>query len=366
MNKTMAYENVSKIFDLVGASQYQILQNQYIQSLILLVILMAFAKLFVLVGIRYAKFLTRKTKTTIDDEIIEKTQKPFTWALYVYALRIALIPLLTFDLIYLILDTTIIFFVVVIVMRFVDIFLERWGKKLAAKTESRLDDEIMPIARKFAKIVIVLLGVMFILTHWNVNIAPLLASMGIAGVAVAFALQTTLGNILGGVSLVVDKTFKMGDYIALESGEMGTVHDVGLRSTKILNFDGELVTVPNGQLSNMKVTNWTEPHPPVRFSVPFGVVYGSDVEKVKKEALKAVKSVKKVTTDPEPHVYFDGMGDSSLNFVARCWVDTFVDRYFTKEEVTKKIYEDLKKKGIDFAFPTRTVYTFNKAVDEQK
>ena len=355
MNQTIAYINVTKVFDYAGL-QYPILSNKYMQALILFIFFMVVANIIVYILKRYAKFLTRKTKTDLDDKLIEQTQQPIINILYILALEYSIMPLGISSIFYNVLHTILVILGTVIAVRVVDILLDELGRRIAKRTKSDIDDELIPLAHKASKVIVILIGFMFVLTIWGFEIGPLLASLGIAGIAIAFALQSALGNIVGGISLILDKTFKRGDLVALETGEMGQIHDVGLRSTNILNFDGELINVPNGALSNMKITNWTDPYPPVRFTVNFGVVYGSDIEKVKKTAMKAINKVEKVSKDPEPHVYFNEMADFSLNFAARCWVDDFNDRYYTKEEVTTEIYNAMKKAGIEFAFPTSTIY----------
>lgn len=155
--------------------------------------------------------------------------------------------------------------------------------------------------------------------------------------------------------MILDKNFNIGDAVRLESGELGTIQEIGLRSTKMLSFDREIIFVPNGQLANMKIRNYVKPDKMVRKIVEFGVEYGTDPEKVKKVVLEALKKIKDISDDPYMDVLFESMGDSSLNFKARFWVD-WDDAYSKYIEATQVIYAALNKAKIGIPFPTRTVY----------
>ncbi len=190
---------------------------------------------------------------------------------------------------------------------------------------------------------------------WQIDITPYLAGVGVSGIVLGLSLQDSLKNIFGGVTLILDKTFKYGDKIKLESGEVGTIHDIGLRSTKLVTFDNEVVYIPNGYLANSRVHNYTRPSPKVRVVIDFGVEYGSDVQKVKKLIMKEIKALK-VMDEPSPSVEFVTMGDSALLFKAKFWVEQWNEAYGYKLDATERIYNALNKEKIGIPFPTQTVY----------
>lgn len=241
----------------------------------------------------------------------------------------------------------------------IDILIENWFSKLAEKTESTLDDELLPVIENFFRIISVITCILVILSIWGVEIAPLLASLGIIGIAVAFALQSTLGNIFGGMSIILDKSVKVGDKIKLDQDTMGTVLRIGLRSTKILTFDNELITIPSGKLADSRILNFLQPNPIVRAAIDFGVEYGSDTSKVRKIVLDEIKKVPHVLKEPEPKVLMIEMGDFSLKFRVLFWVEEFDKKFDTKALATEEIYNALRKAGIGIPFPTRTVYLKN-------
>ena len=335
-------------------------QNKYIYSLVILVVFYILSQLVVLISQKLILRITKKTKTDIDDLIVKKTNKPVSFILLLIGIRIAILPLGIRQNILDVMENGILSLLIAavtyIVIVIFDIIIDNWGEKVAAKTESKLDDELVPLFHKFSKIFISVIGLLFVLPVWSIQIGPLLASLGIAGIAVAFALQSSLANIFGGMSIVLDKSIKVGDKIKIDADTMGTVLDVGLRSTKIKTFDNELITIPNGKLAESKILNFIQPEPSVRVVVDFGVEYGSDVSKVKKVVLDAITKIPAVLKEPAPKVMMAEMADFALRFKALFWVSNFDLKFETKSIATEEIYNSLRKSGIGIPFPTRTVY----------
>jgi MscS family membrane protein len=185
--------------------------------------------------------------------------------------------------------------------------------------------------------------------------------LGVAGIVLGFALQSTIANIFGGIQLIIDQSFRKGDMIKAGTDILGIVQDVGIRSTRVLTPDNELLIIPNGQLSNMVVQNFAQPGPKARVIVDFSVEYGADVKKVKEIIEKELSKLKDVLTPSKnPDTYLDvvfvQMAESSLNFQARFFVDHYNKRLIMKDEATNIIYETLRKNKIGIPFPTRIIY----------
>lgn len=302
---------------------------------------------------------TKRTKTNLDDLIVSRIQKPGSWLVLLLGFYIALIPLEISENINLVINDIILsvctLFFCVICIRVVDTLIDVWGKRWAKKTESSIDDALLPLFHKTSKVLFIIVAFAVILKIWKFNISGLLAGVGIAGMVLGLAFKDSLANIFGGISIVLDKSVKVGDKVKLSSGELGIIEDIGLRSTKLKTYDNELITVPNGALANAIITNFTMPDVKHRVGVKFSVEYGSDVEKVKQIVLKSVQGIKDAIYDPEPIVVFTEMADSGLNFIMFIW-STWDKSMGVKEESTKKIYEALNKAKIGIPFPTRTVY----------
>ncbi len=210
------------------------------------------------------------------------------------------------------------------------------------------------------KVVFTIIGIIWMLYLWGIDITPYLAGVGISGIILGLALQDSLKNILGGISVLLDKTFQVGDKVALESGEVGTINDIGLRSTKMITFDNEVIYVPNGYMANSRIRNYTRPDPKIRVRVEFGVEYGSDVDKVKKIVAETIKRMEKVLEKPAPSVQFMSMGDFALKFRVVFWVPHWDNEFPKKVEATEKIYNALNAAKIGIPFPTQTVFLKNK------
>ena len=347
-------------FEQYGQYLEFIKQYKYIRSLIVLILFYLLSKLVVLVSQKIILRLTKKTKTEIDDLIVRKTNKPISIILLLIGIRLALLPIgvkqYILDITENIISSLIIAVITYIVIVVFDIFIDNWGKSIAEKTSSSVDDQLIPIFHRFSRISISIIGLLFIFTVWGIQIGPLLTSLGIAGVAIAFALQNTLGNIFGGVSIILDKSVKVGDKIKLDADTMGTVMDVGLRSTKIQTWDGELITIPNGKLADSRILNFVQPEPKVRVVIDFGVEYGSDTSKVKRIVLDIITKTPGVLKDPMPKVMMTEMGDFALKFKALFWVEKFDIKFDTKVLITEEIYNELRKADVGIPFPTRTVY----------
>ncbi len=338
----------------------QYIQNNYLRSLVILVLVFVILRFFVYLVSKILLSLTEKTKTDLDDIILKKSSKPLSFVILVIGLRLALneIPLsqITQDAIFKIVHSLIIVAVSYLAYSLIDLFLFRGWKKFVKKTESRLDDSLVHFAQGVLKFAWIVTLFLYLLYYWGVEIGPFLAGLGIGGIAVAFALQSTLSNIFGGISLILDRTIRVGDLIYLSDGTQGTIMHIGLRSTKIKTFDNEIVIVPNSKMSEGNIQNVALPEPKTRVVIPFGVAYGSKIEKVKKVVLNELKKISHFVNDPKPMVMFLEMSDSSLNFKAYFYVDSFEYKLSAIDEANTRIYEALTRNKIEIPFPQMDVH----------
>jgi len=336
-------------------------ESRYLKFLAALVITVIIAFLAKIILTQVLKPLAKKTKTKIDDIVIKSVSSIIFYIALLLGIKVGLQDFEFGENIQAIFDgiinTLIIFVVTVLLLKIISGFALQWTKEWKFKTKTTADERLIPFLQKILKTVVIVLALIFAFNAWKINISPLLATAGIAGIAIGLAVKDSLSNILGGLQLVLDKTFKVGDKIQLESGELGVIMDVGLRSTKLRTYDNEVIYIPNGYLANTKIKNFTEPDLSIRASVSFGVEYGSDTKKVQKVVLEAIKKIENVLEQPEPGVLFLEMSDFSLDFVARAWVESYTDAYSTKLKMTDEIYNALNKANIGIPFPTRTVYT---------
>jgi MscS family membrane protein len=334
--------------------------TKYIIAAIIFLVFLIASKAFVFIVERIVLAVTAKTKTKLDDMLVERTNKPMSWLLIFIGLRIALEYLdmqnVLSDVIYRGNNSLIYIGVGVVISAVLVTMIDHWGTKVAKKTKSTIDDALIPLFRKTVKFIVFIMIAIMVLDLWGINVAGILAGVGIAGLALGFAVKDSLANIFGGISLIIDKTFNVGDKVELDDGTVGVVKDVGVRATRIKTYDNEVIVIPNGFLANSRIKNHHLPDMQARVKIDFTIAYGEDPEKAKKVVLEEIKNIKDVLKDPKPFVKLNDMGDFSLNMSAFFWVDDLSKKFPKKEEATYKIYKLLSKKRIDIPFPTQTVY----------
>jgi len=220
----------------------------------------------------------------------------------------------------------------------------------------REGSEIIGLVGNITRILVLAGGAFLLLSVWKINITPLLASAGIAGVAVALAAKETLSNFFGGVTVLLDQPYKVGDYIVLDSGERGEVVEIGLRSTRILTRDDVQISIPNAIITNTKVINESAPEPRFRVRIKVGVAYGSDIDQVEDILLNVARKNPHLSPQPEPRVRFRVFGESSLDFELLCWAHQPHDKGRIIHELNREIYKAFGQAGIVIPFPQRDVH----------
>ncbi len=235
-----------------------------------------------------------------------------------------------------------------------------WLSHVAEKSESKMDDMLVPIVRKSLRVTIVILVLVQVLQILSDKpITSIIAGLGIGGLAVALAAQDSIKNIFGSVVLFVDKPFELGDRIVVD-GHDGPVEEVGLRSTKIRTLDGHLVTVPNGELVNKTIQNIGK-RPHIRRVVNLTVTYDTPPEKLDR-AIQIVKELldnhEGMHPDYPPRVYFSDFNADSLNMIVYYWYHppSYWDYMAFSEQFNKEVFRRFNEEGIDFAFPTQTMF----------
>ncbi len=246
-------------------------------------------------------------------------------------------------------------------LRVVDYIGDRLKFK-AEKTESKVDDQLIPFAIEIGKVLVVIFGALILLSNvFNVDITALAAGLGVGGVAIALASKESLENLLGSFTIFFDKPFQVGDIITVGS-ITGVVEKVGFRSTRVRTFDKSLVTIPNKNLINSELDNLSL-KPVRKVKIDIGLTYNTTVDQIK----NIVKDIQDLVDD-HPNTNEDGLvrfmnfGASSLDIMVVYFTNSpdwklLVD---TRQEINYKIIEIVKKHGSDFAFPSTSLYFENK------
>jgi len=202
----------------------------------------------------------------------------------------------------------------------------------------------------------VALGVYLALVASGINLSSLAVIAGALGVGLGFGLQNIVANFVSGLILLAERPISIGDRIEV-GGVAGQVRRINLRSTVVVTNDNITIIVPNSDLTTHSITNWSHGDPKAQFRIPIGVAYGTDPEKLKRVLLDVARGQASVLTEPAPSVYFEGFGDSSLNFELGVWTQDMVHspRRF-RSDVNFAIEKALRENGIEIPFPQRVVH----------
>jgi len=206
-------------------------------------------------------------------------------------------------------------------------------------------------------IIVYCLGLLVMLQSFGVSITPVLTALGVGGLAVALALQDTLSNLFAGIQITLTRTIKSGDYIHLTSGEEGTVVDITWRSTTLLTQSDNITVIPNSKLSTTIITNYSLPQRNLSISIPVGISYDSDLEKVEQITLEiGAQLMKENGIETKPVFRYKEFGNSSVNFTLSMDINEFSQQYILRHEFIKRLYKRFKAEGIEIPYPTSSVY----------
>ena len=213
------------------------------------------------------------------------------------------------------------------------------------------EDYVLDYANKFMKIILLTVSSLLILKIFGIDVSGFVAGVGLISVVLGLALKDTIGNVFSGLSMVLDNSLRVGDYVKIETGEVGVVHELGLRSSKMVTRDNELVIIPNTRLAEMKIINYARPVNVVRLKNEFGVAYGTNVSDVISKVLESLKSVDLVLKSPEPSVRMNKMNNSSLDFIVYYWINNYEFAEVARNTVNEKVHNTLINNGFSIPFP---------------
>ena len=306
------------------------------------------------------KKLTSKTKTKIDDIIVDMIEEPVVLALTIAGLWYGLHRLhfpegwyVWMGKVYHILIAVNITW---LIARLVDAIIEEYVVPLTEKTESDLDDQILPVVRKSLKAAIWILGIIVALNNAGYDVGALIAGLGIGGLALAMAAKDSVSNIFGGIMVFTDKPFKVGDRIKV-NGFDGTITEVGLRTSRMRTLEGRLVTIPNSQFTGNMVENVSE-EPTRKVILNLGLTYDMTPEQMQK-GLDVLKEIAAANQNVEDNylVSFNAFGDFALGILFVYYIKKESDILNTQTEINLAILTQFNANGLDMAFPTQTIYT---------
>ncbi len=308
---------------------------------------------------KYLKKLTEKTSSKLDDLLIDKLEEPVVYAIGILGFFWGF-ERLTFgagvDSFFKHMFTLIFTLNITwLIVRTVDALVEEYVVPLVEKSESDLDDQLMPLIRKLFKAILWSLGIIIGLNNAGFDVAALIAGLGIGGLALALAAQDTVKNIFGGIMVYLDKPFKISDRIII-SGHDGFVEEVGIRSTRIRTLEGRQITIPNAQFSESPIENITR-EPSRKIVLNLGLTYETNPEKMElaMNLLKQIAGEHPSTTE-DILVSFNSWGDFSLGILFIYYIKPEGDILQTQTDINMAILRKFNAEGLDFAYPTQTIF----------
>lgn len=333
------------------------MQNYIIAGLIFLFSLMIL-KIFKVYIISFLNKLAKRTKTHIDDILIEVLDS-IKWPFYVYlsiilaskplVLSVFLTNLLNYLLIF-----VIVYYSIIAMQRIINYFVKMEIKRRKAESGSN-NTSLIKLLGTIGKFTLWIIGLLVILSNIGIQITPLIASLGIGGLAIAFALQKILEDLFSSFAIYFDKPFEEGDFIIVGT-DVGVVKHIGLKSTRIKALQGQELVISNTELINTRINNYKQMEKR-RIAFSFGVEYSTSSAKLKK--INGI--VKKIITDIKlvdfDRCHFKTFGDFSLNFEVVYYVNSkdYIDYMDNQQEINFAIKQAFEKEKIEMAFPTQTV-----------
>jgi MscS family membrane protein len=310
------------------------------------------------------KTFTSKTETELDDQILAIVKGPIFWIILTYGI-ISSLEVLNFS--WSIIHALETFYSVTLIILFCwmgfkifkDVLIS-WGKKYAEKSETTLDDVLLPLFEKVGMVAIVVIAIIAVLNLFGVDVTLLMAGMGVIGLVIAFAAQDTLGNFISGMFLLTDRPFKVGDLILMDGGDYCRVEHIGMRSTKLYNtFDHDMIVVPNNKIANERVTNLTLPDNKMKVTLTIGIGYKSDVQKAKQIMLDVASKNKGVINDEDdkkPIVRLTEFEESAIRLKLFAWVYDIDSQWRVGGELREEILRRFNGESIDIPLPQRVIH----------
>jgi len=338
--------------------------HEVLGTVIVLVAAWAAAQAYLVVMDRIFRRLAARTSSPLDDRILSAVRRP-VYLLIILVGVYAALHRYKFRLLIFLDGLLFVLAVVVIIYTFIRCFavLLRWyGEKVSREKEGEtVARELLPLADKVINILLVIFGLVIVLDHFSIDIKSIVFTLGIGSLGIGLALQDTLANIFGGFTIMLDRRFRIGDRIVIQTGETGDVQTIGIRNTTVLTPDGNLLIIPNALLVKTIVTNYSFPDDRARIVIDVGVAFGSDVERAKQVMTAAAAGNEAVLGSPQPSAYFVSIGGFALQLRLVCYVGNFREVGVVTDSLNSNIRANFRAAGIEIPLPSTAVYLTSEA-----
>jgi MscS family membrane protein len=344
--------------------RYEIYHNSsfdWLVSLLIIIASVALSRLVFWLLSKILKTVTVRSKTHLDDLIVDICRKPVILAIILggvwWALQRLSLPLKLDHVLGIIYKVAVALNITWFVARLAKGLLEQYFILLSRKGKAhkgKIDIHIVSIVRKMLVGVIWVFGIIAALNSAGINVSALLAGLGIGGIAFALAAQDTVKNIFGGITIFTDSPFRIGDLVDI-GGMTGTVEDIGLRSIRLRTLNGRLITIPNYKTVDSNLENITQ-EPARRIELKINLTYDTTPEKMEL-ALQILRDTPNSIPDIEEKtdVFFATYGDFALGITYYYFIKKDSSIFQTQSDVNLHILREFNKNKLDFAFPTQTI-----------
>jgi MscS family membrane protein len=340
----------------------EIIQQPLVQAAGAIVVSIAAALVLEVVITKTLAAAASKTKTDLDDQIVEILRRPIFLSMLLYGLEWAgellELPDRIAQPIDSLLRTLLILVWAIALMRIGETLLI--GLAAREHKRSMLQPRTLPVFDIFMRVVVVASAIYFMFLAWHIDLTAWLASAGILGVAFGFAAKDTLANLFSGIFILADGPYKVHDWIVLDKQLRGEVTHIGIRSTRLLTSDGVEITVPNAVIGNAQLLNETGgPYKRQRIRINVAVAYGSDVDRVREVLLACTEGAPYIMDSPDaakPTTRFRSLGDSGLLFELWVWLDEPKHRELVVDEMTTRVYKALNAAKIEIPYAKHDVF----------
>jgi small-conductance mechanosensitive channel len=374
---------MNSVFSLLHRLVPDELAFQVVNTLLIIVFTLALSKLASFVIRKILKPIFERTKNDLDDQILAVIESVVFRLLIVAGVYYASqhienackyisftpgvsvftnYPILktAFAVFNGLLFTVFVFILLLMAFRLTTITFDWYAQKINAGENRNLSGSLFPLLKKVIKILLAGFAVAVVLSKFDVNVSGFIVSLGVGSLAVALAAQETISNMISGFIIMIDRPFRIGDRIKYAGTEIGDVVEIGIRSTKIMDFDNNIVIIPNNEIVKSRIVNFNYPHTLTRVVVDVGIGYDSDYKKAKEILLNLAGGHSLASKEFTPVVYLTELGDSAVNLRLVLKTDHFKDAFDIQCLIREQILDEFNKAGIEIPFPQRVLHIKNK------
>jgi len=305
--------------------------------------------------------LVSRTKTDLDDRLLQVSGNDLRWLVVVVLLRFSTNRLefinagLKTPLTDLYFSLSLLL-IIVILWRLINLAAQEAESRAKQAGRQKEAESLITLMAWGLRLVVIVFALSLLLTHFGVDITGFAVFLGIIGLAISFAGRDVLADIISGAMILIDKPYRVGDRIEISSLETwGDVVEIGMRSTKVLTIDNRMLIVPNSQIGKNQIVNYSFPEPSLFDQLLIMVAYDNDLDKVGQLLIDTIRTVEGVESDREIGAWLLEFRENMVVFTTGWWIATYIDRYYTRNRVSRAIVKALLEAGVVFPYQKEQV-----------